>query len=181
MNNTAQNGYHGTKTQENLRIAAENEAQAHTKYIIYAEFAEKNGNISAAKKFSEFAENEKEHTELWLNYLGEINTAEENLENVIISEKFEAEEFYPNAAKIADEEGFAELAGKFRKAGTVEARHAKEFSKILEEIENPGVKKYPADTEWLCSNCGYSVKGNIPPEYCPLCSYPQNYFETTCL
>lgn len=174
MTNASKNAFHGTKTGENLRLATDAEARAYAKYMIYAENARKNGDISTAKKLSELAENEKSHAELWLYYLDEVGTTDENIELMLANEKFGAEEFYPKAAELADDEGFTEVADKFRKTAKVEVRHSKKLSELADAMRD-GLS--PADTEWACTNCGYTTMGNLPPEHCPLCSYPKQYFE----
>lgn len=179
MNNYTRSGLAGTKTEQNLMEAARSEALAHTKYMLYSEMASEAGEREAAQTFENFANNEKEHAELWLGYLGELGETDDNINSAVTGETFESSNFYPEASRIAAEEGFTELAEKFRMAGTVEGHHAEAYRKLSDDMAKGTMHTGNADTEWVCSNCGYHTKGNIPPEYCPLCSYPNSYFVKT--
>lgn len=176
MKNNTTSGLAGTKTEQNLMEAARGEALAHTKYMIYSEMAAEAGETEAARTFKNFADNEKEHAELWLGYLGELGETEDNLNSAIQGETFENANFYPEASRIAAHEGFMELSEKFRMAGSVEGHHAKAYQRLSEDMASGNMHEGNADTEWVCTNCGYRTKGNMPPEYCPLCSYPSSYF-----
>ncbi len=179
MNNNTRSGLAGTKTEQNLMEAARGEALAHTKYMLYSKMASQAGEPEVARTFENFANNEKEHAELWLGYLGELGEPEDNINSAVAGENFEASSFYPEASRVASEEGFTELAEKFRMAGTVEARHAEAYQKLSDDMAKGNMHTGNADTEWMCTSCGYRTKGNMPPEYCPLCSYPDSYFVKT--
>lgn len=177
MNRHINNGLHGTKTEQNLRTAAQNEAMGFTKYMLYSGLASDEANEDMARMFSEYASNEKEHAELWLGYLDELGGVEDNLNNAIYGEEFEATEFYPNAARIAAEEGFDELADKFRMAANIEKRHADSYRTAADDLASGRMYTGNADTQWVCLNCGYTTRGNMPPSQCPFCSYPKGYFK----
>lgn len=177
MNRHINSGLHGTKTEQNLRTAAQNEAMSFTKYTLYSGLASDEANEDISRMFSEFASNEKEHAELWLGYLDELGSTEDNLQNAIASEEFDATEFYPNAARVAEEEGFDELAEKFRMAGSIERRHEIYNKRASDELVTGRMYMGDADTEWVCLNCGYTTRGNTPPNHCPFCSYPKGYFK----
>ena len=166
----------GTKTEQNLKTAASGEAMAYTKYTLFSDIAKKEGYEEIADVFSSFAGNEKEHAEIWLEYLGEIGDTKTNLKNAASGEGFESGEFYPDASKTAYDEGFSEIGDKFRMTGTVEKSHEGEYKKISKETENGEAFSGGAETTWTCLNCGYTVQGNPPPDRCPLCSYPKGYF-----
>ena len=176
MNNTPKSGITGTKTEQNLRDAATNEALAHVRYMLFSDIAKEEGKLEASRQFSRLANHEKEHAELWLSYLDELSDPDENLDRAIRGETYESSEYYPGLAKVSDEEGFTEIANKFRMTGAVEKSHANELIKLSEAMANGLHRSENADTEWICTNCGYHTKGNMPPERCPLCSYPKKYF-----
>lgn len=179
MNNNIKNGLEGTKTGQNLRTAAANEALAHVKYTLFSDIASEAGQMEAARMFNEMASHEKEHAELWLSYLDELSDTEDNLDRSIRGESYEANESYPEYSRIAAEEGFSELSDKFRMAATAEGGHAERYSELSERMADGSMYTGDADTTWYCTNCGYRTKGNMPPERCPLCSYPKGYFSKT--
>ena len=174
---TVQNALAGSKTEELLKQAARGEAQAFTKYMLFASLAGDEGYEPIRRLFIKTAGNEKEHAELWYGYLDELGSSEENLENALSGERFESKTFYPDAARVAKEEGFDEIAQKFAMTGAVEADHAAAFGKMADALCDGKLYTGDADTGWICSNCGYRTKGNEPPERCPLCSYPKGFFD----
>lgn len=176
MEQQTQSALAGTKTEQNLRDAARGEALAHTKYLLFSHIAANDGQEVLSRMFGQFADNEKEHAELWLGYLNELGSNEENLENALSGERFENTTFYPEAARVAEEEGFEELADKFRMTADVEGHHASAYGKMLDALRDGDLYEGDAETEWLCLNCGFRTKGNMPPEQCPLCSYPRGFF-----
>ena len=177
MDRHASNALNGTKTMQNLKDASKNEALAYTKYTIYSDIASRDGYEDVADMFSRFAGNEKEHAELWLGYLNELGDTQTNLDTAMYNENYENSEYYPELSRIAKEEGFPEIAEKFRMVGTVEASHAKKLSKASESFADGSMFEGDADTKWVCMNCGYETSGNVPPERCPLCGYPKGYFK----
>ena len=176
MKKHSQSALTGTKTEQYLKTAAQGEASAFTKYSLYSDIADEEGYQEISRTLSSIANNERQHAELWLGYLGQLGSTEENLETAIATETFESTTFYPEAAKAAKEEGFDEIAQKFSMTGSVEADHACTQEKFLESIRVVSIFKGDANTEWICLNSGYRTKGNTPPEHCPLCSYPKGYF-----
>ncbi len=177
MDRHASNALHGTKTIQNLKDASMNEALAYTKYTMYSDIASKEGYHDIANMLSGFARNEMEHAELWLRYLNELGDTQSNLDFAMQNENYENNEYYPEYSRIATEEGFPEIAEKFRMAASVEGRHANMLSKAHENLSNDSMFEGDADTTWGCMNCGYASNGNVPPERCPLCSYPRGYFK----
>ncbi len=176
MNKRVKNGLDGTKTMENLKAAASGEAMAYTKYTLFSQKAKDDGYEEIADVFEQFAHNEKEHAELWLEYLGELSDTKTNLKNAVSAESFESGNFYPDASRTAYEEGFSELGDKFRMTGTVEKSHSKTYNTLSKELDNGNMFSGGSETKWVCMNCGYEVKGNTPPDRCPLCSYPKGFF-----
>ena len=179
MDKKGQNALHGTKTEELLKQAARGEAQAFTRYMLFSGMADQEGYEPIRRLFEQTAGNEKEHAELWYGYLDELGNTEENLESALSGEKFESKTFYPDAARVAKDEGFDEISDKFAMTGSVEGNHGATFAKMLDNLRDGKLYTGDADTVWVCLNCGYRTKGNEPPEECPLCSYPKGYFEKT--
>ena len=169
----------GTKTEKNLQEAFAGESQARNKYTYYASKAKKDGYVQIAALFEETANNEKEHAKLWFKLLqgGSIKTTTENLADAAAGENFEWTDMYERMAREADEEGFPEIAAKFRGVGAIEKEHEKRYRKLLKNIEDKVVFSRDGDCIWQCRNCGHIVVGKNAPEVCPVCDHPQSYFE----
>lgn len=169
----------GTKTEKNLQEAFAGESMARNKYTYYASKAKKDGYVQIAALFEETANNEKEHAKLWFKLLqgGSIKTTTENLADAAAGENFEWTDMYERMAREADEEGFPEIAAKFRGVGAIEKEHEKRYRKLLKNIEDKVVFSRDGDCIWQCRNCGHIVVGKNAPEVCPVCNHPQSYFE----
>ncbi len=169
----------GTKTEQNLMAAFAGESQARNKYTYFASKAKKDGYEQIASIFEETANNEKEHAKIWFKYLngGEVPTTTENLKEAADGENYEWTDMYEGFAKTAEEEGFKELAVKFRMVGAIEKHHEERYRKLLKNIEDEVVFSKDEDKIWICRNCGHIVIGKKAPELCPVCSHPKSYFE----
>ena len=170
----------GTKTEKNLMEAFAGESQARNKYTYFASKAKKEGYEQIAAIFLETAENEKEHAKLWFKYLegGSIKTTAENLKAAAEGENYEWTDMYENMAKEADEEGFAEIAAKFRMVAAIEKHHEERYLKLLENVEkNTVFSKETGIHIWKCRNCGHIMVSEKAPELCPVCAHPKAYFE----
>ncbi len=167
----------GSKTEQNLRAAFSGESEARNKYTYFASVAKKEGYEQIANIFLETAENEKEHAKLHFKYLNGIGTTEENLAAAAAGENYEWTDMYENFAKVADEEGFAEIAATFRGIGKIEKEHEARYRKLLENLQNGEVFKKGSIVIWQCRNCGHIVVGTQAPEICPVCKHPKAYFE----
>jgi len=177
VNTTVSSALDGTKTAENLREAFAKEAEAFVRGSIYTSTAENEGNMSAKRALSEQADNDKRHAELWLGYLDEIGDTFENLSELAALKEALGGNLYPAMAEIADEEGFDEIAEKMRLVAAVKNTQKQTLDDEAERIASPAsVYSDDAETIWHCHCCGYDIKGNTPPERCPLCSYPASYF-----
>lgn len=177
INTNSMSGLYGTRTEQNLMNAFEGESKAYTKYKIYALKAGDEGYPVQRRLFDNTAENEREHAELWLSYLGEVGDTADNLEYAIAGEADESENMYLEMARVARDEGFNEIADKFMLTASVEANHKKEFENTLSGFETGSYYEGDGDTVWQCLNCGYEVRGTSVPARCPLCSYPRTYFK----
>lgn len=167
----------GTKTAENLRLAFEKEAHNFARGSIFSGVAANDGKTSAERTLREQADNDKRLAELWLSYLDEIGDTIENLHELSAIKDALSHEFYPFAAEIAEDEGFEEIAEKMRLAAAAKSDHSTLLKGEEERMTNPdSLYSHNPETPWLCTACGYVVKGNTPPERCPLCSYPASYF-----
>ncbi|MGN0786299.1 MAG: rubrerythrin [Christensenellales bacterium] len=171
------NPYEGTKTEKNLMEAFAGESMARNKYTYFASVAKKAGYEQIAAIFLETAENEKEHAKLWFKALGGLGTCEENLLHAAEGENFEWTDMYYRMAIEADEEGFTELAERFRKVAAIEKSHEDRYRKLLNNIETNTVFEKSGVTMWECRNCGHIVIGTSAPEICPVCNHPQSFFE----
>ena len=169
----------GTKTEQNLMAAFAGESQAHTKYLYYASKAKKDGYEQIAELFTETALNEKEHAKLWFKFLheGDIPTTTTNLADAAAGENYEWTDMYDAMAKQALEDGFPELAVKFRGVGAIEKRHEERYRKLLQNIEEGIVFSKDGDRIWQCRNCGHIHIGKSAPEVCPVCNHPKSFFQ----
>ena len=174
---STKNPYAGTKTEQNLREAFAGESQARNKYTYFASVAKKAGYEQIAALFLKTADNEKEHAKMWFKALGELGTTEENLKSAAEGENFEWTDMYDRMAKEADEEGFHDLAEKFRGVGAIEKAHEERYRALLKNIEEKAVFEKSGVTVWECRNCGHIVIGTSAPTVCPVCNHPQSYFE----
>ena len=169
----------GTKTERNLMEAFAGESQARNKYSYWASKAKKDGYQQIAAIFEETAANEKEHAKMWFKLLegGAIKSTPENLKAAADGENFEWTDMYDRMAREAEEEGFTEIAEKFRGVAKIEREHEERYRKLLQNIEEGIVFSRDGDRIWKCRNCGHIVVGPKAPEVCPVCDHPQAYFE----
>ena len=180
----------GTKTEQNLLKSFAGESQARMRYDYFAKQAKKEGYEQISAIFAETALNEKEHAKRFFKFLegrpveitaiypaGKIGTTSENLKAATIGENEEWTELYPEFAKIADEEGFNEIATAYRMIAKVEKAHEERYSKLFTNIEEGKVFENNSIVIWKCRNCGYLHEGTKAPETCPACLHPQAYFE----
>ena len=167
----------GSKTEKNLMEAFAGESQARNKYTYFASVAKKEGYEQIAALFLETAENEKEHAKIHFKYLNGISDTKANLAAAAAGENYEWTDMYDRMAKEADEEGFTEIAAKFRGIAEIEKEHEERYRKLLENVQNGEVFKKGSITIWKCRNCGHIVVGTEAPKVCPVCNHPQSYFE----
>jgi len=187
------------KTLENLTKAYVGESLARNRYTCFAKIAKQEGYEKISEIFLLTAENEREHAK-WLYYLANelkekynledgvlnievevpivLGNTAENLKSAIEGENFENTEMYPEYAKIAEEEGFKDIAERLRAIAVAEKHHEERFKKLLEALDN--FYKKDESVEWVCMKCGYVYENNEPPKECPSCSHPTKYFEIKC-
>lgn len=180
----------GSMTEKNLLTAFAGESQARNRYTYFASQAKKEGLVQMSLIFDETANQEKEHAKRFFKFLdggevrveaafpsGRIGTTMENLKAAAGGEHHEWSEMYPEFAKIADQEGFAEIADVFRKVAVAEKQHEKRYNDLVANLESGRVFKRGEKIVWRCLNCGYLHEGTEAPEQCPACAHPQAYFE----
>ena len=167
----------GTKTEKNLWTAFAGESQARNKYTYFASVAKKEGYEQIAEIFTKTAANEKEHAKMWFKALGELGDTAQNLLHAAEGENYEWTDMYDTFAKEAEEEGFTELACKFRGVAAIEKAHEERYRALLNNVEMQRVFEKSEETMWECRNCGHLVIGKKAPALCPVCAHPQSYFE----
>ena len=167
----------GSKTEANLKAAFAGESQAHAKYQYFAEKAREEGYEQIAAIFEETSLNEKAHAKLWLKYLDGIGSTEENLAAAAAGENYEYTDMYVQFEKEAREEGFLEIAAKFRMVGKIEAKHEERYKKLLENVKGGVVFVGNELSVWKCRICGHIVIGKFAPKICPVCGASQSFFE----
>ena len=163
------NKYAGTQTEKNLQAAFAGESQARNKYTYFASAAKKEGYEQISALFLKTAENEKEHAKMWFKELGGIGSTAENLEAAADGEHYEWTDMYEGFAKTADEEGFHELAEKFRGVAAIEKHHEERYRALLNNVETKQVFEKSEVKVWECRNCGpkcqraHDPAGNLKP------------------
>lgn len=180
----------GTRTEKNLLTAFAGESQARNRYTFFASQAKKEGYEQIAGVFLETAENEKEHAKRLFKFLeggeveitgafpaGVIGDTKENLRSAAAGENYEHTKMYPEFARIAEEEGFPEIAVVLRSIAVAEMFHEKRYLALLKNLEEGKVFKKDTVVRWRCRNCGYVHEGVEPPEICPACAHPKAFFE----
>lgn len=180
----------GTRTEKNLLAAFAGESQARNRYTFFASQAKNEGFEQISAIFLETAENEKEHAKRLFKFLeggeveicgnfpaGKIGTTAENLRAAAAGENYEHTQMYPEFAKIAEEEGFPEIASVLRAIAVAEKQHEKRYLGLLKNIEEGKVFKKDKPVKWKCRNCGYIHEGTEAPEVCPACAHPRAYYE----
>jgi rubrerythrin len=183
----------GSQTEKNVLAAFAGESQARTGYNFFASVAKKEGYEQISAIFSETADNEKEHAKLFFKLLpggeaevtatfpsGKIGTTAENLKAAADGEEHEWGSLYPDAADIAEKEGFPQIAKAFREIAKVEADHEQRYRKLLAKVEQGTVFTRGEPVRWKCRNCGYVHSDNQAPDLCPVCAHPIAYFELWC-
>jgi rubrerythrin len=180
----------GSKTEQNLLKAFAGESQARMRYDYFAKQAKKEGLEQIAAIFDETALNEKEHAKRFFKFLeggmveitatfpaGKIGNTMENLKASAEGENEEWTELYPEFAKVAEEEGFKDVATAFKMILKVEKAHEERFSKLYSNLEEGKVFERGEKIVWKCRNCGFLHEGSKAPKTCPACLHPQSYFE----
>lgn len=183
----------GTKTEQNLLKAFAGESQARNRYTYFAKVAKKEGLEQMSAIFTETAENEMEHAKSFFKFLeggmveitaaypaGIIGTTLENLKAAADGENEEWTELYPEFARIAEEEGFKQIAMVFKQIAKVEKHHEERYRKLYDNLESGKVFKRDGKVIWKCRNCGFIHEGSVAPQKCPACDHPQSYFEINC-
>ena len=180
----------GTLTEQNLLKAFAGESQARSRYTFFASVAKKEGYEQIAGVFMETAEQEREHAKRFFKFLeggdatitasypaGKISTTQDNLLAAAMGEKEEWDVLYPDFSKVADEEGFPEIAEAFRQIATVKSEHERRYLKLLSRLTDGNFFHRDGEIWWQCRNCGYVCKATDAPKVCPACKHPQAYFE----
>jgi len=180
----------GSRTEKNLLTAFAGESQARNRYTYFASQAKKDGYEQIKAIFEETANQEKEHAKRLFKFLqggeaeiaasfpaGLIGTTSDNLKAAAAGENYETTTMYPDFAKIADEEGFREIADVFRNIAIAEARHRDRYLALDKNINDGKVFKREKPVRWVCRNCGYVYEGPDAPEVCPACAHPQAHYE----
>jgi len=183
----------GTKTEKNLLAAFAGESQARNRYTYFASKAKKQGYEQISAIFLETADNEKEHAERIFKFLeggeaeiaasfpaGVIGDTKDNLKAAASGENYEHTTMYPDFARIAEKEGFDEIAAAFRSIANAEKQHERRYLGLMENIEKDRVFKREKVVKWRCRNCGYIHEGTEPPDECPACAHPKAYYELLC-
>lgn len=179
-NEKCTNRYAGTKTEKNLMDAFAGESMARNKYTYFSEVAKSEGYEQLAEIFLKTARNEQQHARLWCEELGNIADTALNLKKAAEGENYEWTDMYARFAKEAEEEGFKDLAEKFKKVAAIEKAHEERYLALLKNVEMQKVFEKSEEIMWECRICGHLVIGKKAPKVCPVCKYSQSFFEVRC-
>ena len=171
------NKYAGTQTEKNLEAAFAGESMARNKYTAYANVAKNEGYEQIADLFLKTADNERSHALMWFKELNGIGDTAQNLLHAAEGENYEWTDMYDGFAKTAEQEGFPELAAKFRYVAEVERHHEERYRALLKNVETAAVFEKSEVKIWECRNCGHLAIGMKAPDVCPACDYSQSFFE----
>jgi rubrerythrin len=179
-----------SKTEVNVLTAFAGESQARNRYALAASVAKKEGFVLVSNIFQETADQEKEHA---LRLFKLLNNSEvtitaafpagltgdvtAHLAAAAAGENHEWTSMYPEFAKTARAEGFAEVAEIMENIALAEKYHEHRFNKLLSEIKNGTIFKKSQPVTWRCLNCGWIHEGPEPPDSCRACAHPKAYFE----
>lgn len=175
--NIPANRYAGTETEKALLAAFAAESQARNKYTFYSYKAKEEGYEQIEDLFLMTADNEREHAEMWFKELGANTTTAQNLAAAADGENYEWTDMYESFAKIAEKDGFTDLAKKFRDVGAIEKRHEERYRALLNNVKTAKVFQKDEEQVWECRSCGHIEKGKQAPKTCPVCGYQQAYFQ----
>ena len=167
----------GTRTEKNLKTAFAGESMARNKYSYFAGIAKKEGYEAIAGIFQETADNEAAHAKIWFNLLKGIGDTKANLKSAAEGENEEWTVMYKEFAEIAEQEGFSDIAGLFKRVGQIEKEHEERYKALLQDLENGTVFRKAEKKEWRCRVCGQRHEGLEAPQVCPTCRHPQSFFE----
>lgn len=174
--------FKSSETYKNLQKAIEGESVASTRYRIFSNIAMEDGYMQISNIFLETSHNEQEHAEVWMRIInnGKLPNTSQNLETAINSENYEWTKMYPGFAKTARDEGYEEIANLFEGVGNIEKHHDYRFTQLKNNLENDKVFCKDETYVWICLNCGNLFVGKCAPELCPVCAYPQGYYQISC-
>ena len=171
-----------SNTFKNLQAAFDGETKASTKYAIYGRKAKEEGYIQIGNIFEETSGNEREHAEIWMKLMkdGEVPPTFDNLQDAYSGEDFEYTRMYPGYAEEAMREGYPEIARLFEGVARIEQHHNARYRKLAQNIMNDTVFCKNSNVVWICLNCGNLYYGECAPDPCPVCGYPQGYYQLNC-
>lgn len=171
-----------SETYQNLKDAFAGETKASGKYALYGIIAREDGYEQIGNIFDETSGNEREHAEIWLKVLngGELPNTLTNLKDGAEGEFYEWTTMYKEYAETARKEGFDDIANLFEGVGNIEKHHDRRYKMLIQNIENNEVFCKKNETLWVCLNCGNVISGNCAPANCPVCAYPQGFYELLC-
>jgi len=188
------------KTIKNLAAAFVGESQARNRYTFYAKVAAKEGFEQIAEVFLTTAEQEKTHAKRLFEHIQELKAkgadvgpikieaevptvytkTADHLKAAIDGENYEYTTMYPEFAKAAEDEGLLEIASRMKAIAKAEEHHEERYKKLLKEVEADTVFEKEEEVWWICRECGYTHKGNTPPENCPSCDHPKAFYQVKC-
>ncbi len=187
--------FNTSQTKTNLARAFAGECQGGARYQFIAQKAMQEGKINIQTVFRTLAKNEMAHARIFWDELashsGNLNKnieikagyPFENGELVDMikyassNEKSESTTIYPSFSKIAEDEGFKDIAQKFKLVALVENDHFMLLDELYNRIKSKQLYTMQKDYEWKCSHCGHVHIAKDAFKVCPLCALSQDNIE----
>ena len=163
----------GPKTTENLKAAFAGESQAHMKYMIFADKAEKEGLRNIARLFSAVSFAERVHATAHHNVVFGVKPTAENLDSAVAGETYEVESMYPEFRAAAEKEGEQDALTTIRFAFEAEKIHQKLYARAKAAAASG--KDLPIGDIHICPVCGHTTEGGAP-DRCPVCGAAKEMF-----
>lgn len=180
----------GTRTEHNLLASFAGESQARSRYTLFAQKALEEGYQQIAAVFMETAEQELSHAQQFFALLeggtvqitagypaGVVGTTVDNLAAAAAGEREEWSDLYMDFAKVAQEEGFPQIALLYNNIAKVETMHEQRYVRLMERLKNGEEFSSPEPIEWMCMKCGFTITSKTAPKRCPVCGKDQGWFE----
>lgn len=180
----------GTRTEHNLLASFAGESQARSRYTLFAAKAKEEGYEQIAAIFLETAEQELSHAKQFFSLLeggmveitaaypaGQVGDTKSNLAAAAAGEREEWGDLYNNFAKVAQEEGFPQIANLYKLIAKVEQMHEARYVALLERLENGTEFEQEEPVDWMCRKCGFTITAKSAPKRCPVCGMDQGWFE----
>lgn len=186
-----------SQTKTNLARAFSAECQDGARYQFISQKAVSEGKQNISTLFKSLAKNEMAHAKtFWTLMSKHLSEPQRNIEikagypfedgelldmikSASNTEKSENSTIYPSFAKIAEDEGFKDVAEKFKLIALVEGNHFLQIEALYNKLKANNLYENGTPYEWKCDNCGHTHTDKKAFETCPLCELTKDYIDLT--